>query len=152
MINSFFYGILSVAGATIFQQIILIVLEVEFIDTSYLSPLLIFGAISEEIFKFIFVYKLKTQTQNFKEIFFGSMLIGFGFSLVELTFKVWGDWKNLNYFLENYTGIILIHVLTAGIMGMLLTQKWPLAIRIFSGLSLAIILHLAYNALKIYIF
>ena len=149
MINAFFYGILSAFGATIFQQAVILILGIKIIDTSSLTPLLIFGATSEEIFKLIFIYKLRTQTQSLKGMLLGSILIGFGFSLVELTFKLW---DNLNNFSEDHLGIIFIHTLTAGVMGIFLAQKWSLTTRIFLGTSLAIILHLAYNALKIYIF
>lgn len=152
MLKSFFYGIISASGVTIFQQIVLIVLGVEFIDTNQLSPLLIFGAFSEEIFKLLFIYKLRTETQNFKKMLFGSFLIGFGFSLVEITFKLLSNLESFGFSLNSYLGIVLLHILTAGIIGSFLTLKLPLCLRIILGTSLAFLLHLTYNYFQIYIF
>ncbi len=152
-LKAFFYGIISASGATIFQQIVAIVLGLEIIDTSRLTPLLIFLAISEEIFKFIFIYRLCLDEKGQKNIFWDSLFVGFGFSLLELTFKIWGEAENAIDFLRfDYLGIMLIHILTAGIIGFFLARKWPILMKISVGLGIALILHLAYNALVIYIF
>jgi len=150
ILKSIFYGIFSAIGATIFQTVVVIILGVKTIDTNHLTSILIYFALLEELFKFIFIYKLGTETQNFKEIISGSLLIGLGFSLVELTFKTLENSENLLYL--DYLGIILIHVLTAGIIGIFIAQKWNTYIKIILGIGTAFILHIIYNSLQIYIF
>jgi len=150
-IKAFSYGIISAFGATFFQQIILILFNVETIDTSRLTPLLIFGAFSEEIFKFIFIYKLAKEEESRKKIILNSCLIGISFSLVELLFKLWGM-QNIKIDYFSYFGIFIIHILTAGIMGYFLTLKKGSAAFLVLGITVAVLIHLAYNALLIYLF
>lgn len=149
-LQSFFYGIIAALGTVILQQIVLILFRVEIIDTSQLTPLLIFGALTEEIFKFIFIYKLAQTAQSNKNLIYSSLLVGLGFSLTELIFKLWENFQNIKINFFDYFGLVLIHLLTAGVIGLFLSLKKPLWIRIMSGILVAAILHLAYNAWKIY--
>ena len=151
-IKSFFYGIIAASGATILQQIVLLSLNVQIIDTSHLTGLLIFGAFSEEIFKFFVIYKLSQEETLTKNLVLNSLLIGLGFSLVELVFKIWGDLEIVSANFLAYLGIIFIHVLTAGTIGYFLSREKPAHWTIPAGIFLALLLHLAYNALLIYSF
>ena len=151
-LKAFFYGIIAAMGATIFQQLILIFFNIVIIDTSRLTPILIFGAISEEIFKFIFIYKLASEETFQKKIIINSLLLGSGFLTVELFFKLWGNLQAIQTDYLNYFVIAIIHTLTAGIMGYFITLKKSSITLLALGIALAILIHLAYNALIIYLF
>lgn len=151
-IKSFFYGIVAASGATIFQQLILIILQIEIIDTTQLTPILVFGAFSEEIFKFLVIYKLANEEENSRKLILSSLFVGLGFSLVELTFKIWGHLENIRIYFSDYLGIVLIHLLTAVIIGYFLTLKKSLRFSLLVGFFSALALHLVYNSLQIYLF
>jgi len=151
-VTAIFYGIIAASGAAIFQQLILILLNIEIINTDRLTPLLIFGAMSEEIFKFLVIYKLSTEEENSWKLIVNSLFVGLGFSLIELTFKIWGNWQNIQTYFFDYLGIILIHLLTAVIIGYFLTLKKFPGRSILAGFIIALVFHLAYNSLQIYLF
>lgn len=149
-IKAFFYGVIAASGATVFQQLILIVLNIEIVATDHLTPLLIFGALSEEIFKFIVIYKIYIETESEKNLLINSWLVGFGFSIIELIFKIWGKLPDIRIFYPDYLGIIVIHMLTAVIIGYFLTLKKSKILSSLAGITLAFLIHLVYNTFKIY--
>ena len=151
-LKAFFYGIIAASGATVFQQLILITLNIETVSTTSLTPLLVFGALSEELFKFIVIYKIYSETESRKSFLLNSLLIGFGFSLIELIFKIWDKLPTVQVFYADYLGIIIIHIITAGVIGYFLTLKNSKFLLSIIGITLAFLLHLAYNAFKIYRF
>jgi len=150
MFKAFAYGIISACGTTVFQQFMLLILGLEIIDTSRLSYPLIFGAISEEIFKLLFILQLKKEKTE--KLFFQALMVGLGFSLLEVTFKIWSAWEEGAFIWKGYLGVILIHVLTSGIIGFFLEKKWNFTFKISIGLLIALTIHLAYNASQIYLF
>jgi len=150
IIRSLFYGIISACGAAIFQQLVLILMNIEFIETTQLTPLLIFGALSEEIFKLLFIFRL--EFEKYHRLIINSFMIGFGFSLLEIALKIFSISETEPIKWLNYLGIIFIHALTAGIIGFFAAKKWALINRIICGLLIALILHLTYNSIFIYIF
>jgi|GEM_PF-3875148 len=152
MFQALAYGIISASGATIFQQLLLIVLGIEIFELNRLTPLLIFVAISEEIFKLIFIYQLGRRRGNFSDLFFSALFLGLGFSLMEISLKIWNSLEKGNFLWSDYLGVILLHILTAGIIGLFLERKWKPPVKILIGLTIASIIHLAYNALRIYLF
>ena len=151
-IKAFCYGIIAAFGATFLQLIALILLNVQIIDTSHLSALLVFGALSEEIFKLIVIYYLAKEKNFSQNIVLDSLLVGLGFSITELVFKIWGDVEIIRTNFWAYLGIVFIHLLTAGIMGWIFSVKKSAWSWVLFSLMLALTVHLAYNAVQIYYF
>ncbi|HEX7586162.1 MAG TPA: hypothetical protein VF390_00825 [Patescibacteria group bacterium] len=166
--RSFFFGITAALGALFLEIFFGMIINSPQVLTdiffNQVTPFLVLAVLTEEILKFTFIYKrrseLKIYFQNIgtqkvikKEIFFNSFFIGIGFSFIELLFVFFslpslGDTLNLKMAI---LGILIIHTATSSIMGYLLAKYETV---IFSLILMTLLItttaHLFYNSLLIY--
>lgn len=166
--RSFFFGILAALGALFLELLIGMLIgspqDLTDIFFNQITPLLILAVLTEEILKFIFVYRsfleLKVDFQNInnqgwinKEVFLNSLFIGIGFSFTELLFILFGlpSTQALLDLGLAVSGILIIHTFTASVMGYVLANYSSLR---FSSIPIVLlattVIHLFYNSLIIY--
>lgn len=148
----FFYGILAAFGALFLELLSGMIIK-------NFTFFVILSALIEEIFIFIFIYKSLQESPDSsrKEFFLYFILIGLGFSFLELLLNFFNlaEGKNALYFQSatvlNFAEIVLVHLLTACLMGYLIIKSRTLSLlAIAQTLVPAFLLHLAYNFFMIY--
>lgn len=157
----FFFGILASCGALFFELILFVVFSsatsANFSAPSagQLTALFALSIPLEEVFKFIFLRKKIRQAQadtisqiTARGIFFCSLIFGGGFALLESVFNFSLISTEQNTLLLQFFGVILIHIATAGIIGLaLFFQKKDSPFAVTKIILPAILLHASYNLL-----
>jgi len=164
MLKFFFYGILASLGA-LFLEMTISVTSWDAISiniASYqISWALILAVLIEESLKLLFINKYIQEIKNNKingsvilnseKIFFGSILFGFGFSVLESFFFIYDPSITASASYLNILGVIMIHAATSGYIGYFLSFEWIagllVSIRI---IMIASLFHFLYNLLVIY--
>ena len=159
LIRSFFFGMLAALGALFSQMLVSLFFagpqDLDGLFFSQMTPLLAVASLLEEIFIFIFSYEnfREIKTVSRKEITYNSVLLGLGFSFVELFFTfsgLSGEMDNLSFALP-FLGIILIHIATASIIGYSLAKARTINLAFIARtISAVFLIHLIYNSLVIY--
>ena len=160
-IESILWGILAATGALFLEVLISTLIPILFgpkkeLVTDFSSPLsfiLIVFVLIEEILKYLVIANRIEKFSYGRSLIANSLLVGLGFSLVELAL-IYGKFSaNLNLFseLKEIIGLVLIHILTAGIIGYFVAickvGKYMTFIKVIIAAS---IIHFLYNALIIW--
>lgn len=150
----FFLGILAAFFALVIEETVYVLVG-SAADTEILlkiSWMLMAAALIEEIFKYAIIYKSIVQSNSPREILLGSALVGLGFSAVEIIL----DYYNPSIAAANnplpLLGVILIHVLTCLVAGILISQKRNFYATLLGTLVINTMLHLLYNLAVLNIF
>lgn len=153
-IQSFFLGIFASLGALILEIIILSIFPIS-ISTADLSSKItsigwfFFLAIFiEEISKFLFILKFIANKENGRISVFNSLLFGLGFSMLEMILVYWNYTTGTLFDLIGISGILLVHLSTAALIGYSITRNSSKAYALLFGFIPALFLHTAYNILK----
>ena len=151
-IKPIFLGIIAAGGALVFELLSTSFFPAENFSISTLSVtvvvFLIIAAAIEEFFKLLVIYKsLFLKKNNDREFLSSALLLGLGFALTEIAVSnYFGLSGNPNLYL-GILGIILVHTVSAGLIGYLLLK---IRAGIFTLLAVvllaATLLHFAYNA------
>lgn len=170
LIGPLLFGIVASFGALFLELLLSLFLgdpdKLDGFFLNTLTPLLIAAVLIEEIFKFIFVYKnfqeLKVQLKDYgeknhlkKELIVNSLLIGLGFSGLELLFIFLNlpAGQSLRHLGLAVPGMVAIHILTAGFIGYFIAATGTVTLAFIAGALLAVFsVHLIYNSLIIYDF
>jgi hypothetical protein len=161
-IEAFFLGILAALFALVVESIIEILfipLEVNLkgvgpYQVSYLSIALILAfVLVEEISKLALIQKKIRTMLAEKDILIGSLMLGLGFSFVEISLIAY---KFGSSFFDNYLVqsilVAAIHIITAGIMGYLVSKKPKEKLIPLGTLLYASSIHFAFNLLVLFSF
>ncbi len=142
-IESLFWGIIAALGALVLEFLITEVLQISF------PPSLSFAVIAagvEEILKYIVIAKRIKMLFEKKILIIASLLAGLSFAMVEAFLiyeKIGAEWRR---YYPNIAGIILLHILTAGIIGYFAAtgdaKNWKMPAK---ALGAAFVIHLAFN-------
>jgi len=160
-IESILWGIIAAAGA-LFLGILISTLapilfgpekELSMDFSSPLSFILIVSVLIEEVFKYLIIANRIEKFSYGRSLIANSLLVGLGFSLVELAL-IYGKFSaNPNPFFElkEMAGLVLIHILTAGIIGYFVavckTGKYTTFTKAIIAAS---VIHFLYNTLIIW--
>lgn len=169
-IESFFLGIIAALGALVLELIVLVIISISADYGMELTPenlfsldiipktlsifnyLLLSSVVIEESLKYIMIAKKVEKFSLDRGIVLNSFLVGLGFALVEVMLiyeKISSG--TVEFFYQNITEIILIHILTAGIIGYFVATRNPRKIKTFiKPITIAVFFHLLYNFLVIY--
>ena len=163
-----FFGIIASFGA-LFLELLLSFFwsnpdEIKNIFLGEITALLIAAVMIEEAFKFIFVLKIfqefeigrkdSAETDRPEKYFFReSLLVGLGFSFLELLFAFFNSSFGQSFpnFALAASGLVMVHILTAGIIGYsMLKFKAVNLVSAATALAVAFFVHFSYNLLIIY--
>jgi len=151
-IKPFFFGIIAALGALFLELILYLIFPEQETQINYYNKITLFLFLVvaiEEAFKVLLVYKNSEDFSNENDIFISSFFIGAGFALAELFLKDLGS----KLFSIGNLNIFLLHILTAGLAGYLLSkQRSPRKSYLAKIWFLVFLVHLSYNLLAIYIF
>jgi hypothetical protein len=151
----FFMGIIAAFSALFLELTFLAIwssaAEVNYYLFNQLDKNILAAILIEEVMKFIFVRQVIVKFSRKKYALTSALLIGLGFSAVEIFFNLHQE-NILDYFLGvNLTGILALHTLTTGFIGCLIYRQTKAS---FTGsISIIIftsIIHFFYNFLIIY--
>jgi RsiW-degrading membrane proteinase PrsW (M82 family) len=152
-IKPFFFGIIAALGALILELVFYIILPSQETQQDYYSKITIFLFLVvavEEALKVLMVYKNAQEFKDENDIFISSFFVGAGFALAELFLK---DLGSKELFSIGNMNIVLMHILTAGLVGYFLSKEQAIGRRFLVKIwLLAFLVHLAYNLLVIYFF
>lgn len=150
-IKPFFWGIIGALGALVLEIFFLGFFPDQEKIFEAITLVLIASILIEEIFKFLMIYQLFRETEKVRDIFSGSLLVGLGFSAVEIFLLSLKQEFSGNYFYAGSAGIIIVHLATSAILGFLIARNnLKKAVAGIGFIFLAAILHLTYNSLIIY--
>ncbi|MDP1884734.1 MAG: hypothetical protein Q8L10_05235 [Candidatus Moranbacteria bacterium] len=148
------FGLLAASGALCAELILsnlYYAASIKDIAADYSTGMTIFLLIVvmvEEVSKYILLVKLYSAPGSRPPKVSMALAFGLGFSLVEMLFLLSQNFPSYDAFFGfRLLGASLLHIATAGIIGALLLKKNIPAARI---ISLAFVLHLAYNLSIIY--
>ncbi len=100
----------------------------------------------EEFSKYIVVKKISRHNQFSKNIFSTTLLMGLGFSIVEIIFNSFSQLTLALTLIIPYLGLLLIHTVTLGILGYYFSSKsHPILIFDFLIFLAIFLLHLLFN-------
>jgi len=140
MLLPFFEGIIAAASALVLE-LSPAIFGVDLIENSFYFFL--FTASIEEIVKGTFIYSHYLKLETKEKILSGAFFIGLGFALTEIILKQLPYNKSM---LLPITGVFLVHLLTATLLGIFLRKKdQNLLPLLFLLIIFNVILHLAYN-------
>lgn len=150
IIKPTFLGIIAAGGALVIELCFLFFLTGGLpagkLILGGLTPLLILAAGMEELSKFLVISRGLLREQDGKLIFPSALLVGFGFALFELFLKSGLEISGSFKLYSGMLGIILVHMLTAGLIGYLAGRLKEIRILHAAGIVLlAAALHLLYN-------
>lgn len=160
-IESIFWGIIAAIGA-LFLGILISTLvpilsgpgkELSMDFSSPLNYVLIISVLTEEVFKYLVIAHRIEKFSYGRSLIINSLLAGLGFSLVELAL-IYGKFSpnlNLSFKLTEIIGLVLIHILTAGIIGYFVAIREAGKCATFiKAAAVAFIIHFFYNTLIIW--
>ncbi len=160
-VESILWGIIAAAGALILEILISTLAPIllgpgkELVAdfASPLSFLLIISVLAEEISKYLVIAGRIEKFSYGRSLVVNSLLAGLGFSLVELAL-IYGKFSasfNSFFGLKEISGLVLIHILTAGIIGYFIALRGGGKSAVFiKTIVLVFIIHFSYNALIIW--
>ena len=147
-IKFFFWGVIAAAGALVLETIISII-NPALISPNFETQLgvtLVILVLIEEIFKFIFVWKMATQTPEKDHLFFQAFLIGLGFSATEIILNFIGYPQFSFFFLSVYTSLFLVHTVATLVYGYTFTLRGISLKKTWPAFFIGVIIHLFFNA------
>lgn len=152
-IKPFLLGIIAALGALIIELVFYVIFPGRETQQDYYNKITVFLFLVvaiEEFFKIIIIYKSSEEFSKENDIFISSLFIGAGFSIIELFLKDL-DYESL-LSLGNLN-IVLVHLLTAGLAGYLISKQSIIKNGfLIKTWLLAFLVHLSYNLLIIYFF
>jgi hypothetical protein len=151
-IKFFFWGVVAALGALVLETLISII-NPAIISPSFEAQLgvtLVVLVLVEEIFKFIFIWKMAGQTPEKVRIFFHAFLVGLGFAAAEIVLNILGYPYFSFFLLSVYLGLLLVHTVTAAIYGQAFFLRGPGFRKTWSFFLAGAALHLLFNAAVIY--
>jgi hypothetical protein len=153
----FFYGILAALGALVLEEIFSILTFGEY-DTGSriftISILMLFlAAATEEILKYAFIRKTYSEIEDKTKIISCSIMLGLGFSSVELLSNLLKNNSLDNLGNIYFWGVLFLHLITSGFIGFMLlkSERKGIGLAVII-LATAIVVHLSYNAAVLYLF
>lgn len=164
-IESLFLGIIAALGALVLELVVLLAISITTGSEIYLSfdvldtvprTLLIFygfllaSVIIEESLKYLMITKKVEKFSIDRQIVLNALLVGIGFALVEIVLIYERISASTDaFFYRNILEVVLIHILTAGVMGYFVAVLNPNRIgTLIKAVSLASLVHLLYNILS----
>jgi hypothetical protein len=151
----FFMGIIAAFSALFIELAFLTIWsspeETTFYLFNQLDKNILAAILIEEVIKFIFVRQATVKFSRKKSTLIAALLIGLGFSAVEIFFNIRQE-NILDYYLYlNLAGILVLHTLTAGFIGYFIFRQSQASLPgLLSIITLASIIHFFYNFLIIY--
>jgi hypothetical protein len=156
-IKYFSYGILAAFGALVLQFILIILF---FSNVSAYGeimpisiPIILAAAFIEEALKYAFIRKIYYGIEDKAKIMFCSLMVGLGFSSVELLSNLAKN-KSADDLGNVYLwGVLFLHLATSGFIGLMFLKLGKKD----SGfativLAAAIVIHISYNLAVLYLF
>lgn len=159
-IESILWGMFAAIGALFFEAIVFVLVSIFFIPgkelsldfSSPLNYILIASIITEEAFKYLIIAKKIESFSYGRSLIVNSLLVGLGFSLIELLL-IYGKFfanLNLSFGPGEIIGLVLLHVLTSGIIGYFVAFQGAKKYRtLIQTIVLVSLIHFSYNALVI---
>ncbi len=142
-LESLFWGIIAALGALVLEFLITEVFQISFPASLSFA---VIAASAEETLKYLVIAKRIKMLFEKKFLILASLLAGLGFAMAEAFLiyeKIGAEWQK---YYPNIAGIILIHILTAGIIGYFVAtgdaKNWKMPAK---ALGAAFIIHLAFN-------
>ncbi|NTW26771.1 MAG: hypothetical protein HGA36_00375 [Candidatus Moranbacteria bacterium] len=152
-LESFFWGIIAALGALIIELVVFVIFsmstssvsDISFSQLFSIPQLIIAGACTEEIFKYIIISKKIDLLSLKRSYIMNSFLMGAGFFATELALiSISGALPEIQILSE----IAIIHIGTAGIIGYFVAIKNPKKIStILQTILVATFFHGSYNLL-----
>jgi|WetSurMetagenome_2_1015567.scaffolds.fasta_scaffold219224_2 hypothetical protein len=156
-IKPFFYGILAAFSALVLETIFSI-LTFNDGDTNErifaISILMIFlAAVTEETLKYIFIRKTYLEMEDQAKIISLSLILGLGFSSVELLSNLLKNNSLDNLGNIYFWGVLFLHLVTSSFFGLMFLKSEKKGTAFAATILVsAIIIHLSYNAAVLYLF
>lgn len=151
-IESFFLGIIAALGALVVEIVLF-----GFQDISRpfeLGIYSLFGmALVEETLKYLFIAGRIEMFSLYRSLVINSFFLGAGFSLVEILLRSQGENFEIKSAetLLGISGIAVLQMTTAGIMGRTVSWRNPSKIKtFFVAVSPAFLIHFGYNSAVLY--
>lgn len=160
-LESIFWGIIAAISALFLEVLISTMVPIlsgpeKELATNFSSPIsfiLIVSILTEETFKYLVIFNRIEKFSYGRMLIINSFWVGLGFSLVELTL-IYGKFSvnlNMTFELKEIIGLILIHILTAGIIGYFTAvHKIRKHITFIKAIVAASTIHFFYDALIIW--
>lgn len=152
-IKPFLLGTIAALGALFLELVFYLIFPEQQTQQDYYSKatLFLFLVVAvEETLKVLIIYKNSEDFSNENDIFISSFFVGAGFAIAELFLK---DLGSRELFSNGNLSIALVHILTAGLAGYLVSGQRPLRKNYLAKIWLLVFLiHLSYNLLVIYFF
>ena len=158
-IESFFWGIIAALGALFLELAALTLVGIFFapqkeLTLDYFFSLNFFlplAAIAEETLKYAVIARRIEYFSFGRSVILNSFLVGLGFAAVEAFLIYTKEIPIINFFSLNLIEIMLMHILTAGIIGYYVAVQNPKKIKTYlAAVGIAASAHLGYNILIIY--
>lgn len=159
-IESILWGMFAAIGALFFEAVVFTLISIFFIPekewvldfSSPLNYVLIASILTEEVFKYLIIAKKIELFSYGRTLIINSLLVGLGFSSIELWLIYEKFFANLNlsFGLEEIAGLVLLHILISGIIGYFVALQG--ANKFWTFIKVIILvsaIHFAYNALII---
>ena len=160
-IESILWGMFAAIGALFFEAVLFALVSIFFIpgkelSLNFSSPLnyiLIASIVTEETFKYLIIAKKIESFSYERSLIINSLLVGLGFSLIELLLIYGKFFTNLSLPFEpgKIIGLVLLHILISGIIGYFVAFQNAKKYKTFiKTIILVSLIHFSYNALVIY--
>jgi hypothetical protein len=113
-----------------------------------LPSFIILAALTEEIVKYVFIANNFRRLENKGEIIKNSLLIGFGFFIVEIALRH----STYDYLpLFQFLGVLILHLTTSLLAGIILKKSAAKKIAFLPTILLNFLLHIGYNFFILYL-
>jgi RsiW-degrading membrane proteinase PrsW (M82 family) len=112
---------------------------------SQVTPILIVAVIIEEIIKLLMISKTAKDLIGRKQIFFSSLVLGLGFSLIEVILYLYGNGAGLDLFSFSILGVLAVHLVTCAFAGFVWSQNQNVYFSVVRILLVNTTIHLGYN-------
>lgn len=154
IIKPFFLGILAAFFALVIELSFSLFSQKEiqaYLFTS-VSVILILSVLAEEALKYSVILKSFSGLQKRSAIILSGLILGLGFSSVEISLNIFGQFKFNSTNWLYLIGIIFIHLATCGFSAYLISKRQSVYFTSTRALIINIIVHLSYNLAVIYLF
>jgi hypothetical protein len=158
-IESFFWGIIAALGALFAEQALMDLISIfspsqRNISSEYLFSLnyiLPLAVIVEETLKYLVISKRIEFISFGRSLILNSYLVGLGFAATETALIYTKGFSPAEFLSLNLAGIILIHILTAGIIGYYTAILNPKKFKTYlKAVGITSAVHLGYNLFVIF--
>jgi hypothetical protein len=154
IIKPLFLGILAAFFALVVELSFSLFSQKEiqaYIFTS-ISLFLVLSVLAEEVLKYSIILKSFSNLQKRSYVITSGLILGLGFSAVEISLNLSGHFKFNSANWLYLAGIIFVHLVTCGFSAYLISKKQNVYFITARALIINSIIHLSYNLAIIYLF